>query len=213
MIAKRPVEGTSFLLDDISYDAYEKLLDVLGERHIPHTYADGVLEFMTLTHEHEWIKKVIGRLIETASLSLRIRIKSAGSMTLRRQLKRRGLEPDESYYIANEPLVRHRRRLDLSKDPPPDLAVEVEVTHKVLDRMEAYAKLGVTEVWRCDKSGLRFYRLTSSGDYRHSKTSAAFPKLTSTDLNRFLNRLEELDENAVIWEFSDWLKKLTPAKS
>lgn len=212
MIAKRPVEGTSFLLDDISYEAYEKLLDVLGERHIPHTYADGVLEFMTLTHEHEWIKKVIGRLIETASLSLRIRIKSAGSMTLRRQLKRRGLEPDESYYIANEPLVRHRRRLDLSKDPPPDLAVEVDVTHKVLDRMEAYSKLGVAELWRYDKSGLRFYRLTPSGDYRPSKTSVSFSKLASTDLNRFLNRLEEVDENAMIWEFSDWLKKLTTAR-
>ena len=134
-------------------------------------------------------------------------------MTLRRQLKQRGLEPDESYYIASEPLVRHRRRLDLSKDPPPDLAVEVDVTHKVLDRMEAYSKLGVAEVWRCDKSGLRFYRLTPSGDYRTSKTSVAFPKLTSTDLNRFLNRLEDVDENAMIWEFSDWLKKLTAAKS
>ncbi len=213
MIAKRPVEGTSFLLDDISFESYEKLLDALGERHIPHTYADGVLEFMTLTHEHEWLKKVLGRLIETASLALRVRIKSSGSMTLRRQLKRRGLEPDESYYVANEQLVRHRRRLDLRKDPPPDLAVEVDVTHKVLDRLEAYSKLGVAEVWRYDKSGLRFYRLLPSGDYRSSKTSVAFPQLTSADLNRFLGRLEDTDENAMIWEFSEWLKKLTADKS
>jgi len=207
MIAKQPIRTNTHLISDLSWEEYEKLLDALGQRHVPHTYADGVLELMTLTHEHEWLKKVIGRMIETAALILRVRIKSAGSMTLKRQLQSRGLEPDESYYIAHEAQVRHRRRLDLRKDPPPDLAVEVDVTHKVLDRLDAYARLGVAEVWRHDKAGLRFYRLTDSAEYRAAKNSLAFPPLSSADMNRFLKRLDELDENAVVWEFAEWLKK------
>jgi Uma2 family endonuclease len=207
MIAKQPIRASTHLISDLSWEEYEKLLNALGERHVPHTYADGVLELMTLTHEHEWLKKVIGRMIETAALILRVRIKSAGSMTLKRQLQSRGLEPDESYYIAREAQVRHRRQLDLRKDPPPDLAVEVDVTHKVLDRLEAYARLGVAEVWRHDKAGLRFYRLADSAEYRPAKTSLAFPQLSSADMNRFLKRLDELDENAVVWEFAEWLKK------
>src|SRR5439155_310836 len=69
-----------------------------------------------------------------------------GSTTLRRRRKQRGLEPDRCFWIANEPAVRAVRDLDLRIHPPPDLAVETDVTNSSLDRMGIYAALGVLEV-------------------------------------------------------------------
>ena len=82
---------------------------------------------------------------------------SAGSATLKRQLKDRGLEPDESYYIANYAAVRNLKRINLNRHPPPDLVVEVDVANKSLDRLEPYAKLGVPEIWQCDANRASAY--------------------------------------------------------
>src|SRR6266498_2209170 len=106
MIAKPPTLAQSFVINDLSWESYEKMLDALGERRFPHTYADGVLEIMTISPEHEWIKRLLGRFIENLSIELQVRITSSGSTTFRRQLKQRGLEPDESYYVANYAAIR-----------------------------------------------------------------------------------------------------------
>src|SRR5438477_11297373 len=112
--------GGSVLLSDVSCEMYEKILDAFGERRLRHTYADGMLEIMSPLHIHEWRKRFIGRMIEMMAWRLKIPIKSAGSTTLRKKLKRRGLEPDESYFVANESVVRGRDEIDLRKHPPPD---------------------------------------------------------------------------------------------
>lgn len=199
--------GGSVLLTDISWEMYEKILEAFGDRRLRHTYADGMLEIMAPLYIHEWRKKFIGRMIEMMAWRLRIPICCAGSTTLRKKLKRRGLEPDESYYVANEPVVRGRDDIDLRKDPPPDLAVEVDVTHKSLSRLEAYAKLGVPEIWRHDGKSLEFLRLDDKGSYLPLKRSVAFPRVSAKDIERFLNMLATADQNTILDGLIDWLDK------
>jgi Uma2 family endonuclease len=57
----------------------------------------------------------------------------------------KGIEPDPCFYIQNEASVRGKKRLDLSTDPPPDLAIEIDITSRT--HPEIYAALGVPELW------------------------------------------------------------------
>lgn len=92
-------------------------------------------------------------------------------------------------------------------DPPPDLVIEVDVTHSSLDRMGIYAALGVPEVWRLDVTGLTFHVLQPSGDYAASATSGSFPWLTSADLVGFLALLGHVEENTLLRQFRAWIQQ------
>ena len=195
----------SVVLYDVSWDTYEQFLSAFGDRRLPHTYSNGALEIMSPTQYHDWLKAFAGRLIEMAAYELDIPIKSIGSTTLRRQMKEKGLEPDECYYVGNEARVRGKRKLDLKKDPPPDLAIEIEVTRKILDRLEAYASLGVPEIWRLDGKSVTFLKLTR-GHFRPIKHSLAFPMVAPADILRFTTLMEKKDENSILRDFVKWLK-------
>ncbi|HUY33855.1 MAG TPA: Uma2 family endonuclease [Pirellulales bacterium] len=189
------------LLQGVSWEQYEALLDALGDHYLRHTYDRGTLEIMSPSRDHEWIKKFIGRMIETMAYELNIPIQSVGSTTQRRKPAKRGLQPDESYYVAHEYLVRGRRKLDPKTDPPPDLVVEVDVTSSSLKRMPVYAALGVPEVWRHDLRQLTFNKLGKTGAYQPIRRSLAFPFLRPEDVARFVDQLTEKDENAILREF------------
>lgn len=208
MIAKRPKPEQCYLIDNVSWDDYEQFLKIFDDRRFPHTYADGVLEIMTLSQEHEWTKKILARFIENLSIIFSIRMTSSGSTTLKKQLKDRGLEPDESYYIANYAAVRGLKRINLNRHPPPDLVVEVDVANKSLDRLEPYARLGVPEIWQHDRKGVRFLKRVSESTYRAVKHSLSFPQVASDDIKRFLDRQEALDEFDLVNEFISWAREL-----
>jgi Uma2 family endonuclease len=201
------------VLYDVSWEAYEKLLEAFEEKRLPHTYVDGTLEIMTISHEHEWTNAILGRFIENLSIEFKIRITSSGSTTLRRQLKQRGLEPDKSYYIANYSVVRGIKRINLNRHPPPDLVVEVDVTHKSLDRLEPYAKLGVPEIWQHGNKGIRFLKRVSESTYRVVKRSLSFPAVSSDDIQRFLNLAEKHDEFDLVNAFVEWARNLAQSNN
>src|SRR5207302_9413364 len=113
-------------------------------------------EIMSPLLEHDNDGQFLGRLIVALTEELGLPIKGGGSVTMRRRRRRRGLEADECFWIANAARMAGRRRLDLRTDPPPDLALEVDVTHSSLDRMGIYAALGVPEVWPLDGDTLTF---------------------------------------------------------
>jgi Uma2 family endonuclease len=208
MMIKRPSPEQCFLLNNVSWEEYEQILKIFDDRRFPHTYVDGVLEIMTLSQEHEWTKKILAQFIENLSIAFQVRRTSSGSTTLRRELKQRGLEPDESYYIANYAAVRGLKRINLNRHPPPDLVVEVDVTSKSLERLEPYAQLGVPEIWQHTRGGVRFLKRTSDTTYRAMKHSLAFPAVTSHDIQRFLAKQEDLDEFDLINEFIAWARAL-----
>lgn len=197
-----------FVLYDVPWSTYESILAGNGDRPIRLTYDRGVLEMMSPLQEHERAKKLLGRMIETLTVELRIPIRSAGSTTLRSELKQRGLEPDECYYVVNEARVRGKARFDLSIDPPPDLAIEVDITSSSLDRMGIYAALGVLEVWRYDGEGLSVQMLQADGSYARQPQSTAFPFLPIDELRKFLDRCDETDETSWICSFGDWVRTM-----
>src|SRR5262245_37165437 len=135
-------------LSCIPWEAYVVFTDQLGDQPIRVTYDRGEMEVMSPSNRHENRKRLLGRLLEALTEEMEIDIYSSGSMTCRREELARGLEPDECYWIEHEPVVRGRDDIDLDTDPPPDLALEIEISRSALDRMSIYAALRVPEVWR-----------------------------------------------------------------
>jgi Uma2 family endonuclease len=213
MIQSTTQRDEHIVLYDVTWRAYIRLLAAMESRRFRHTYADGVLEIMTLSPEHEWIKKLLARFIENLSIELKVRIMSVGSTTLKRKLKERGLEPDESYFVAGYGAMRGVKRLNLDRHAPPDLVVEIDVTHKAKDRLGIYAQFGVAEIWQHDAKGVRFLKLTSDSTYRSVKRSLAFPQVSSDDIQRFLDQRTKLDEFDLVNAFIAWARTIGQASN
>jgi Uma2 family endonuclease len=196
------------LLSGISWATYESLLAETKNHGTHFTYDRGYLEMMSPSREHERLKRFIGRMIETMTEALGIPISSAGSTTLKVELEERGLEADESYYIAHEPRVRGRDEIDLRTDPPPDLAVEVDISTSSLNQLSIYADLRVPEVWIYDGTVLKVHELQSDGEYALKTQSLAFPFLPLDEVERFLARRNETDETTWIRSFRAWVLTL-----
>jgi Uma2 family endonuclease len=193
------------VLYDVSWEAYEQLLTVFGDRRLRHSYDEGTLEIMSPLKRHDRAKKILARMVESAAFELNIDIQSIGSTTLRRRPRQKGLEPDECYYVQHEAEVRHEQDYVPERDPPPDLAIEVDVEHSSLSRLEIYAGLGVPEVWRFANDTLTFLRLRK-GKYVSTPRSAAFPMLTAAVLQRFLAQRWDVSENPLIRNFIQWIR-------
>jgi Uma2 family endonuclease len=208
-IAAYPEVVEHIVLYDVPWEGYEALLEAFGDRRLRHSYDDGVLEIMSPLKRHDRNKKLLARLLEMAAYELDIEIQGIGSTTLRKERRRKGLEPDECYYVEHEPQVRFEEDYDPDRDPPPDLAIEVDVTHSEVGRMEIYAGLGVPEVWRLKDDHLTYYRLSRDGKYVRTPRSKAFPPLTPSVLEKFMQRRREVSENQVVRDFVAWLRDIS----
>lgn len=204
--------GQHLLLDNVDWKGYLRVLRIFDER--PGwrvTYDRGVLEIMTLSPMHERLKHLLGRLIEALSEELGVAIAGFGSMTFKRRRRKRGLEADECYWIANAARVHGKDEIDLRTDPPPDLALEVEVSRSALNRMTIYAALGVPEVWRFDGQTLTFHSLDPNQQYVAIPSSQAFPGLTPDDISHFLALRSQVHENDLIRQFRAWVQQQVAA--
>jgi Uma2 family endonuclease len=199
-----PIEQR-FVLFNIGWEGYEAMLKILGDRPIRTTYDRGNLELMSPSRAHEEAKYLLGCVIDTVTEELHIPRRGAGSTTWRREDLDRGLEPDACFYLANAERVRGKA-LDLSIDPPPDLAIEVDITRSSLDRMGVYAKLGVPEIWRYDGESLRIYLLQADGNYAESETSRSLPFLLPGEVARFLEQAGPMDHSEWGRQFRQWVR-------
>lgn len=134
---------------------------------------------------HEKWKQIIGRLVETYAEERNIAISAYGSTTWQREDLGRGLEADQCYYIQHANSLRGKTTIDLERDPPPDLAIEIEVTSYLLDRTSIYAALGVPEIWRYDGRAIRAFKL-ANGAYVEISESIALPAFRPSSLQPFL---------------------------
>jgi Uma2 family endonuclease len=180
----------------LSWQAYLKILDALPQsRGSRLTYDDGVLEITIPLEDHEFSGRLIERFILTLVELLGMRIKTMGSTTLNYPDLRKGAEPDNAYYIQSQPLVKGRN-VDFSQDPPPDLVVEVDITHTDIQKNQFYAKIGVPEFWRFNGKVWRIYQL-QEGVYVESEISPTFPKIPKEWLYQFLTEAREDEIGAV----------------
>jgi Uma2 family endonuclease len=194
------------LLEGVRFSTYETLLEDMGDRRLRLTYENGSLEIRSVSPRHEWAKKLIGRMIEAMTEELSISIRSGGSTTFKKELSKKGLEPDASYWVANERAVRGRPDLEIELDPPPDIAVEVEISTSALNRLAIYAAIGVSEIWRSDGSQILISQLQDDGSYVPVPQSPSFPWLPVAGLSRFLSAGMSMSETQWIRSFRTWIR-------
>lgn len=199
----------SFVLEDVSWEYYDRTLRELEARHqhVRVTYDDGRMEFKTLGDEHERTKKTVARLIELYALEQDIPITGLGSITCRRKKLRKGLEPDECYYVNTPAPPMTRKELDLNKYPPPDLAVEIDITQGSIERQPIYEALRVREIWRFDGQRLSVLLRAEQGGYQSSDHSVAFPDLSLEQFNQFVSMAITGTQHEAVRAFRDWLRQ------
>lgn len=186
---------------NVTWQEYVRLRDNDEHRHTRMTFDRGSLELMSPTKLHERVGYLIGRCIDVWTEEKHIAVQSCRSTTFRRKDLLRGLEPDNCYYIEHEPAVRDRDELDLSIDPPPDLAVEVDVTARSIDRLAIYAVLGVSELWRWHEDSLHILRLNADGQFSEVATSQSLTGFPCERLVELIKRRTAADETTLIREF------------
>ncbi len=195
------------LLFPVSWATYEALLEQCADRRLRHTYDRGRLEFMTPSSEHEVYKSLLGLFVVTLADEWNLPLYLGGELTLRKQDLDRGLEPDQCFWLANEPKVRGKTQLDFNQDPPPDLFIEIEVTRTVVNRLEVLAALEVPEVWRFDGTELGVGVLQANREYQWSSRSPNFPALDMAELVRFLLLARTTDHLSVVRAFRTWVRE------
>lgn len=206
LVKSTPAERRT-VLHNISWETFEALLRDTGEnRGSRFAYDCGVLEIMTPLFEHENPKSNFGNFIIALAEELGIEVRSAGSTTLKRKISKRGIEPDTCYYIQNELAIRGKETLDLENDPPPDLAIEIDITSSSVNKLGIYSALGITELWRYDGQNLKFYQLIE-GQYVECKFSIAFPIVSVSEISRFIEQSKSMGEIALLKSFRAWVRE------
>lgn len=130
---------------------------------------------------------------------------SSHPVTLKR-FQEAGAEPDACFYIQNWQAILGKERVDLSQDPPPDLAIEIDLTP--LTDLDIYQRLAVPEVWVYRQGGLTIYALTLEGN-QGNLTSPTFP---NTDVKNALPQYVEqswvVGSSVALREFDEFLNSL-----
>lgn len=197
--------GQKVLLHDVSWHEFETMLDELGEhRSTRMAYDNGTVEIMTPLPEHEYIKELMGDLVKALLEELDIEFATLGSTTFKNQEMAKGIEPDQCFYIRHEPAIRGKKRLDLAVDPPPDLALEVDITSRT--HLDIYGALGVPELWRYRGDRLEIYVLRG-GVYVASQASPTFPELSPGDMiPQYLEQSRIEGRNRTMRAFRQWVR-------
>ncbi|MGB7415309.1 MAG: Uma2 family endonuclease [Thermosynechococcaceae cyanobacterium] len=191
-------------LNDVSWKTYEHLLDIFGEhRTVRFHYDQGVLELMVPLQAHESPSDLTGLFICTLVVESGMNLKCLASTTLRQRKLAKGAEPDKCYYIQNEPLVRGRT-VDLETDPPPDLVVEIDITHTDIDKNALYASMKVPEFWRFNGSILTIYQLQQD-QYQEVEISPTFPWVSKELFYHFFKQGKKIGEAQAIRELKAWV--------
>ncbi|MGB3199250.1 MAG: Uma2 family endonuclease [Nodosilinea sp.] len=198
--------GKSLVLRDVSWAEFEAILAELGNhRSTRIAYDNGFLEIMAPLPEHEYFKETIGDAVKDMAEELTVEYASYGSATWRCKAQQAGIEPDNCFYFQNEALVRGKLEFDLERDPPPDLALEIDLTSKSLDRFPIYARLGVPEIWCYDSGVLTIYLL--EGDrYAASDQSRVFPTLDIRALPQLIESQRSAGRLALRRAVREWAK-------
>jgi Uma2 family endonuclease len=181
---------------EITWEGYLQILAALPERRSSRlTYDNGVLEITVPLEEHEFSADNIAYFLLTLVELMGLRLKSMGSTTMKYPGLKKGSEPDKAFYIQNHALVKGRT-VDFAQDPPPDLVVEVDITHTDIQKNQFYSQLGVPEFWRFDGEVLRIYQLQNNV-YVEGDRSPTFPQVPKEWLYDFLNAAKEDEIEAV----------------
>jgi Uma2 family endonuclease len=188
--------GDQFVyLRGATWSDYQRLTKLRGESAKPRlTFTEGVLELMSPSSNHEWIKWMIGRLVETWCLEDGVEFSGFGSWTLKSKRKETGVEPDECYVLGEAP--RKKR---------PDLAIEVIWTSGGIDKRDLYSKFGVPEIWFWRRGRISVHVLRGR-EYHQVTRSQLLPKIDLAQLASFVDRFDERPASKTIRAYKQALR-------
>lgn len=195
--------GQRVVLRDVSWSEFEAILIDLGDRRGTRlAYDAGLLEIMSPLPEHEDNKEIIGDLVKILLEELDLEFRSLGSTTFKKA-NAQGLEPDQYFYIKNEAAIRGKKRIDLAIDPPPDLAIEIDITSRTYPHI--YAALNIPELWRFEEGRLQI-NVLQDGQYQEMSSSLNFPGLDLCEvLPNYLAQSKAIGRNAALKKFRRWV--------
>ncbi|MBD0312516.1 MAG: Uma2 family endonuclease [Microcoleus sp. T3-bin5] len=197
--------GSAMIISGLTWKTYEALLQDLGDnRSTRIAYDQGVLEIRMPGEPHEIVNRLLAKIITVLAMELGMEANDFGSTTLNRETVDRGIEPDTCFYIQNEAAVRGKNRIDLETDPPPDLAIEIDLTSRT--QFNNYEALGVPELWRYNGRNLQISVL-QHGKYIQSDRSLQFPNFPITELiPQYLHQSKSAGRNVAMKAFRSWVK-------
>ena len=197
--------GEQLLMRDITWQTYEQLLDEFPlERSSRINYSQGILEIMVPLPEHEVNKVMISDLLKILLEEFELEFWSLGSTTFQSKKMEAGLEADDCFYIEHEAEVRGKTRIDLTIDPAPDLALEIDITSRT--RLNNYQILEVPEVWRFNGTQLEI-NILQSGEYISSLGSPHFPRFPLTQIiPEYLEKSKIDGRNKTMKAFRTWVQ-------
>lgn len=205
-LAKTSV-GDSIVLHGVSWATYQALRAPEENGHLRMTFDDGDLEIMSPQKKHGRIASLLDHMIYEWTRLHSIEIESGRDMTCDREDLAKGLEPDLCYWIANQPRVHGRDEIDFQHDPPPDLALEVDVTRTSIPKLPIYAALRIPEVW-CWRKGLKILRLDAAGQFAASDESGVLPGFPLRVVAEFIDRRNTIGETRLMAEFATTIAAL-----
>lgn len=188
-----------------SWQEYLKYLEAVGDRPIRVTFDRGRLELMSPSPAHERAKKLLATLLESLLSDWDIDYEALGSTTFRREDLEKGLEPDECYWFLHAAQARKLVDLDLSRDPAPELVIEVEITSSVLNRLSLFHSMGVAEIWRLTRKGELIALGWAREGYEVLPVSAVIVGLPVSAMSRFL-KPRDCPRPQLIREFLTWAR-------
>lgn len=201
--------GSVATIPNVSWQEFEAILEELGEKRSARiAYSNGTLEIMVPLPEHEVPKDQISDIVKTLLRASGRRYQAFGSTTFKKT-GIAGIEPDACFYILNYQCMIGRRRLE-PNDPPPDLAIETDVTSKTTIDIDAYEAIAVPEVWIYDYGKMTIY-LLRDGKYVESEFSPNFPNIPITELiSTTVERSWQVGSLQALEEFEAAIASLIP---
>ena len=200
--ATQSPKSTGVVFRDVTWEDYEAQLRIVGERPIRVTYDRGTMEVFMPSFGHEDDAYRLGRMVNTLTEELDIAVKAGRTTTHKHQDLDQGHKPDQCYWLGDDARrMAGKRQLRLTVNPPPALAIEVNISHSSLERLPIFAAIGIPEVWRLTVNSIQFLHLEPDATYRPHDRSRAFPRLLAAEVARFLERGGTVEDTAWIRVF------------
>ncbi len=203
-------DGQWICLQNISWHQYEIIADALPEtRGLRLIYLDERMWFVTTSREHDWHGERLSQLVVALAKALRIVWEDSGQATYRRQDLGAGVEGDKAFYFRdNAERMLGSKNIDLETQPPPDLAIEVEISHPADAAVSTWGRLGVPEIWRVDADSdhTTFWARNPDGTYLEIHESRMLPGLTPIDVQKHLAEADRIGASRWFDGLDAWIR-------
>lgn len=210
--ATRLPAGSTLVVPNVPLAEYERLVEVLGDSNALRVgYYQGRLEIMSPSALHETFKELLVKLVYILETETSLVVESCGSTTFRKGMFPGGAEPDTCFYVQHARAIIGKEKIDLRRDPPPDVVVEIDLSNTSTAKRDFYAHVGVPEIWRYDGKRLLILQWTKSG-YVERSHSPAFALLTAKRLTQALEQCKTKGQSVALRTFRQWLRKQLSAK-